>query len=379
LHYGCEHNFHRTRGHLCRRHGAVRQEVRAMTYFSNSPADPAPRRIGFLGFDGVTTLDLTGPLEAFAAARIDDEQQSGRQCYETIIVGVSDKTFVSRSGATFKAQHTLRRAPEFDTIVIPGGVGLRNTETADTISEWLGKRASTTRRIVSICAGIYPLATAGLLDGRAVTTHWRYAGEVARAFPRLKVNSSAAFLIDGPFYTCGGGTAGIEMSLRMIEEDFGMRSALDVARELVMSLRPPGDEHQPTLPDHQTEIEDRLAELPGWITSRLRENLSVEVLAERACLCPRHFSRVFKRTFRSTPAEFVEQLRIAEAERRLATQKTTIESIAASVGFKSAEVFRRAFERRHGLTPSRFQRESRLNAAKALEANRGALNPAVSQ
>lgn len=338
-----------------------------MTYFSTTLLETGPKRIGFLGFNGVTTLDLTGPLEAFAAARIQDEQHSGSPCYETAIVGVEDKTFVSRSGATFKAQHTLQRAPEFDTIVIPGGIGLRNTETATTIRQWLEKRASTTRRIVSICAGIYPLASTGFLDGRTVTTHWRYAGEVARAFPRLKVNSSAAFLIDGPFYTCGGGTAGIEMSLRMIEEDYGMRSALDVARELVMSMRPPGDEHQPTLPDHQTEVEDRLAELPGWITSRLRENLSVEVLAERACLCPRHFSRVFKRTFQSTPAEFVEQLRIAEAERRLATQRTTIESIAASVGFKSAEVFRRAFERRHGLTPSRYQRESRLKAAQGAQ------------
>ena len=134
-----------------------------------------------------------------------------------------------------------------------------------------------------------------------------------------------------------------------------------------MSLRPAG-EKRPSMLEYQAGVEDRLAELPGWITSRLQENLSVEVLAERACLCPRHFSRLFKRTFQSTPGDFVEQLRISEAERRLATQRTTIESVAASVGFKSAEVFRRAFERRLGQTPSRFQKAVRLNATKSQEA-----------
>jgi transcriptional regulator GlxA family with amidase domain len=139
-----------------------------------------------------------------------------------------------------------------------------------------------------------------------------------------------------------------------------------------MSLRPAVTNAVSTTPRIRRVSKIASLSLPGWITSRLQENLSVEVLAERACLCPRHFSRVFKRAFQSTPAEFVEQLRISEAERRLATQRTTIESIAASVGFKSTEVFRRAFERRHGLTPSRYQRESRLNAAKSAMPERSA-------
>lgn len=342
--------------------GIPHQRVRRRS--SPGVADPAPgvpKRVGFVGFDGMTTLDLTGPLEAFAVAHVADEQHRTRRCYEAIIVAVQGKTFVSRSGATFKAQHTIRRAPEFDTIVIPGGAGLRDTELGSAITDWLLSRAATTRRIVSVCAGIYPLARTGLLDGRAATTHWRDAREVARAFPRIKVNSSAAFLVDGPFYTSGGGTAAVEMSLGMIADDYGVRTALDVARELVMSLRPAGDEQQPAHADYQPAVEDRLAELPAWITSRLQENLSVDVLAERACLCPRHFSRIFKRTFQSTPAEFVEQLRISEAARRLATQRATIESVAASVGFKNTEVFRRAFERRHGQTPGRFQKQLRLN------------------
>ena len=332
-----------------------------MSYVPRRVADPTPKVIGFLGFDGVTTLDLTGPLEAFATARHDQEDDRQR-CYRTLLIGVSRKTFKSRSGVTFKTQHTLDTAPALDTIVIPGGLGLRAGETTDKIATWLQQRAPGTRRIASVCAGIYPFARTGLLDERPVTTHWRYAGDVARAFPRLRMNSAASFLGDGTHYTCGGGTAPIEMSLAMIEEDYGSLTAIAVARELVMSLRPAGNEQNVDVSAHASDVQDRLAELPGWITSRLGEKLSVEVLAERACICPRHFSRLFKKTFRTTPASFVEQLRIGEAERRLATRRASIESIAAAVGFKSAEVFRRAFARQIGQTPSGFQRQSQRNA-----------------
>lgn len=346
-----------------------------MTYFSRTTPGDTPKAVGFLGFDGVTTLDLTGPLEAFATPHRGADQRSRTPCYETMVIGVTGKSFASRSGVIMKAQHTLRSAPELDTIVVPGGVGLRESETTETIAEWLRTRAASTRRIVAICAGIFPVARTGLLDGRSVTTHWRHITDVARMFPRLQVNSAASFLIDRPFYTCGGGTAGMEMSLAMIEEDYGGPTALSVAREMVMSLRPPGGERTGIASDYQAGVEDRLAELPGWITSRLQENLSVEVLAERACLCPRHFSRLFKQTFRRTPAEFVEQMRISEAERRLLTQRATIESVAASVGFKSAEVFRRAFERRLGTTPGRFKKESRLKMKNAAASSGGSSLP----
>ena len=330
-----------------------------MTYFSKvGPTESSPKLIGFIAFDGMTTLDLTGPLEAFAIARTDRGHRRTEPCYRTAIIAVAGKTVVSRSGATFKAKYTLQNAPAVDTIIIPGGVGLRDAETTEAIAAWLTQHAEITRRVGCISAGIYPVAATGMLDGRSVTTHWRHDGDVARAFPRLRMNAAAAFVRDQAFYTSSGGTAGIEMSIAMIGEDFGSRTVLAVARELVMSVRPAGEERPVDASSYQAGVEERLAELPGWITSRLQENLSVEALAERACLCPRHFSRLFKRTFQSTPGDFVEQLRISEAERRLATQRATIESVAAAVGFKSAEVFRRAFERRIGLTPSRYRLRS---------------------
>ncbi|MFL6529618.1 MAG: GlxA family transcriptional regulator [Chthoniobacterales bacterium] len=328
-----------------------------MTYYSNFPPEEKPRkRVGFVAFDGVTTLDLTGPLDAFALARSED----GDCCYETVLIGVANKTFVAASGAMFKAQCTLKTAPALDTIIIPGGAALRQSETSDAIAAWLREHEPTTRRIASVSAGIYPLAQSGLIDGRHVTTHWRFAQNVAATFRGIAVNDTGSFINDGKFYTCGGGTAGIEMSLALIQEDCGARTALRLARELVVSLRPAGgDDHTVSNSPEQWGAEDRLAEMPAWITSRLRADLSVEKLAERACLCPRHFSRIFKRRFHITPAEFVEQLRVTEAARRLAAHNSTIDEIAGSVGFKSADVFRRAFERRYGIAPKRFQRQLR--------------------
>ena len=327
-----------------------------MTYFSREDEDRAPKLVGFIGFDGMSSFDLLGSLEAFAAARTTQADGASRACYEAFVIGVDSKSFVSGSGAVMKAQYTIRTAPPLDTIVIPGGDGLRSSDLGGKIAAWLVERAKKTRRIATISAGIYPLASTGLLNGRTVTTHWRLAHDVSRAFPALTVSNAASFVKSERFYTCGGGVAGMEMSLALIEEDFGPRTALAVARELSIDLRAPGAAHQVPIPQHQPGPAERLAELPTWITSRLHRDLTVEVLAERACLSPRHFYRLFKETFGRTPAAFVEQLRINEAHRRLAAQRGNVESVASSVGFKSPAVFRRAFGRQLGFPPSRVLR-----------------------
>ena len=324
------------------------------------------KRIGFLGFDRIASLDLTGPLEAFAAARADDAAGGDRPRYELSIIGASGKNFTSESGVSFKAHHSIDTAPPLDTIVVPGGAGVQGGETLRSIAAWLQSRAGLTRRIVAVCTGIYPLAASGLLDGRRVTTHWRFTRELSRQFPTLHVNATASFLKDGPFYTCGGGTAAIEMTLSLIDEDFGSQVALGVARELVMRLRPAGDDECSIDPSqYQSGPTERLAELPAWIVAHLRTDLSVEALADRAGVCPRHFSRLFKQVFNSTPADFVEQLRLGEARRRLLIPRNSVEAVALSVGFKSTDAFRRAFERRLGITPSAFRKRFQFKAGAA--------------
>ncbi len=258
-----------------------------------------PKRIGLIGFDGVVAIDLAGPADVFAKP----------------------------------------------------------------LREFLKARARHTRRIVSICTGLYALAGTGLLAGRKVTTHWHHAQKIARSFPELHVDDNAIFLKDGPFYTSAGATAGIDLSLSLIEEDYGPRVAMTVARELVVYLKRSGGQEQYSEPlKFQTQSVSRLSDLMTWIMGHLNEDLPLEVLASKACLCPRHFWRRFKAEFGCSPTDFVEKLRLDEARRRLSTTDDSVEHIGLSVGFKSADAFRRAFERRLEINPRDYRQRFRTSA-----------------
>ncbi|MGZ5002501.1 MAG: GlxA family transcriptional regulator [Chthoniobacterales bacterium] len=315
-----------------------------------------PRVIGILGFDGVATLDFVEPLEAFKAARIFDNVFGARPCYEVITLGLSSHGFTSESGLAFKSDKRIDEIRSIDTILIPGGDGAQVSEIRDQIASWLRQKGGRMRRIAAVCAGIYPLAQSGLLDGAQVTTHWRCARDVGQRFPKLRVNYVGSFSRDGRFFTCGGGKAALEMTLALIDDDYGPQVSREVAREFVVRLKPSGSNDSLVCPpQEQCAATDRLADLPTWILAHLDEDLSLKVLAEKAALCPRHFRRLFRRVFNVAPAEFVERLRLGEARRRLLGPRTTIKSVADSVGFRSADVFRRAFERRLGMSPSKFR------------------------
>jgi transcriptional regulator GlxA family with amidase domain len=229
------------------------------------------------------------------------------------------------------------------------------------VAGWMKQRAKTTRRIASVCTGIYGLAATGLLDGRRVTTHWRFAADVARRFPALRMNPNALFVKDAQFYTSAGVTAGIDLALAMIEEDFGSKVALAAAREMVVYLKRAGGQEQYSEPlQFQTKSSDRFAELVTWMTNNPTAAMSVEILARRASLSPRQFFRRFKEHFGSSPAMFVETLRLNEARRRLSAGELSIDTVAESVGFKGRDSFRRAFTRRFRVTPSKFRRNFAL-------------------
>jgi len=313
------------------------------------------RRIGFLVFEGVTALDFVGPMEAFAAASAASGE--GRS-YELAVIGLTRKPVAAESGLISTPHHSLDSAPAFDTIVVPGGSGLRKPQINARIAAWLKRRVPTTRRIASVCTGIYGLAPTGLLDGRRVTTHWAFAADVSRKFPKLLVDANSLFLKDGKFYTSAGVTSGIDLSLALIEEDLGPSIALAAARELVVYLKRPGGQAQYSEPlQFQARAADRFADLAAWVPANLRRPLSVETLARRANLGVRHFSREFRRIFNMTPAQFIEHHRLDEARRRLVLPRANVASVAESVGFKSADAFRRAFERRFGVAPSSYRKQ----------------------
>ena len=279
-------------------------------------------------------------------------------------MGLSDRHFSSESGVLFKPHTTLSSVPKLDTLIIPGGRGLRHPATQKAVAEWVKGQAGKFRRVATVCTGVYGLAPTGLLDGRRVTTHWRFARAFAEQFPRLRVDASALFIKDGPFYTCAGVTAGIDLALSLIEEDYGPSVALAVARELVVYLKRPGGQDQYSAPlRFQTRSADCFADLAAWMQGHLQDDLSVEALAARARLCPRHFTRRFKNTFGATPGTFVEDLRLGEARERLSMADQRIESVARSVGFRSSDAFRRAFERRYGVNPTSYRQ--RFHARRA--------------
>ncbi|MEO7165871.1 MAG: helix-turn-helix domain-containing protein [Spartobacteria bacterium] len=321
-----------------------------------------PLRIGIVGFDQVDALDLVGPAEAFASAQVDDARGNPGPAYEVVILGLTSARFVAESGIVFQPRTTLRAAPRLDTIIIPGGAGLRRADTTRAVVRWIQERAGKTRRVVSICTGIYALAASGLLDGRRVTTHWRFAADVARRFPNLRVQPNSLFTRDGNFCTSAGVTAGIDLTLALIEEDLGRQAALRVARDLVVYMKRPGGQDQYSEPlRFQTMATDRLAELASWIATNPQRDLSIPVLAGRACLSPRHFVRRFKTAFGQSPGAFVQDRRLDEARRRLTAENISIDAIAASVGFQSTDAFRRAFRHRFRITPTRYRRNFGLD------------------
>jgi transcriptional regulator GlxA family with amidase domain len=312
-----------------------------------------PKRIGLIGFDRVTALHLVGPADAFSAAALDDGYGGRIPCYEVWTVGIESKRFDGESGVAFTALTTLNDAPEFDTIIVAGGSGIRADGVSDAIASWILLRAGSTRRIGAICTGIFGLAPTGLLDGRDVTVHWRSASDLARRFPRLKVDHRKALVRSGHYFTSSGLSAGINLSLAMISEDYGPHVAQSVSRDLALSPTEHVREDTARSVSSDTYPTDKFADLVAWIVRNLDSDLSVEALARRACICPSHFSKAFKSVFGETPSNFVENLRLNEARRRLSKQQKTLRSVATSVGFKDGAAFQRAFERRFGTRPSR--------------------------
>lgn len=329
-----------------------------MTHVSGTP-----RRIGLLGFDSVQALDLVGPMDAFrsdalatggfgAAGASGSDQMPP---YETIVIGLHGKRFTASSGLVMCADTVLPATPSLDTLLIPGGAGLRLSDVADRAADWIKSQAPHIRRVVSVCTGIYGLAPTGLLDGRRVTTHWSFVRDVQQRFPKLRVESDAIFLKDGCFYTSAGVSAGIDLALALIEEDLGPSAALAVAREMVVYFKRPGGQDQFSEPlQYQLKATDRFADLVAWIQSHLRADLSVDALAARTFLSPRQFARAFVAQFGTTPAAFVEEARLGDASRRLSSRAVGVAGIARSVGYASEDVFRRAFERRFGVTPRQY-------------------------
>ena len=225
------------------------------------------------------------------------------------------------------------------------------------------RAAVTARRVASVCTGAFILAAAGLLDGRAATTHWRHAAALQRHYPRVRVDGDRIFIRDGAVWTSAGITAGIDLALALIEADLGRDTARAAAGQLVVYHRRPGGQSQFSELLALDPPSDRIRQALGFARAHLHEPLPVERLASAACLSPRQFGRAFLAETGQTPAKAIERLRAEAARLRLESSQEPIELIARDVGFADPERMRRSFLRVFGQPPQALRRVARVAAA----------------
>lgn len=302
-------------------------------------------------FDDVQSLDVTGPLDVFAAAN----SITGTPHYATTTATGDGLPIRTTSGLTITPDTALADTPPADTLLVPGGAGARQPQ-PHTV-DWLRDHAHTATRLVSVCTGAFLLADAGLLRGRTVTTHWAHCDHLATRHPDLTVDPQPIYIRDGTVTTSAGVTSGIDLALALVEDDLGRTTALAVARELVVFLRRPGNQTQfATHLRAKTARRRPLRDIQQWITDHPDADLTVDTLAHRANLSPRQFARTFTAETGATPGQYVDQTRLETARRLLEDTDHTIDHVAHRSGYRTTEAMRRAFHRTLGTSPAEYRR-----------------------
>jgi transcriptional regulator GlxA family with amidase domain len=304
------------------------------------------RRIAFLIYPDFQLLDAAGPIAAFEIA---ERYKPGS--YELRICAATPGLVASSSGATMLAG-PLGRAAALDTLVVVGGDGSRAAALSLKTRRYIQSCAKRARRTTSVCSGAYLLAAAGLLDGKDATTHWSRTFDFKRSFPKVHVLPDRIFVKAGRIWTSAGITAGIDMSLALIEDDLGESIARQTARQLVVYHRRPGGQSQFSALLGMERANGRFAGLLDHVRNNLCEPHRVEKLAEYACMSSRNFSRAFLAETGMSPAKAVERLRAETARGALAGNTRAIKEVARLCGFGSAERLRRTFRRVFGVSPS---------------------------
>ncbi len=336
-------------------------------------ATPAPRRVVILGVAPVQLLDLVGPAEVLAQAGRLHAAGQGQPVpvplYDIACHVVAGPGLVQTSaGLAFSpmaSEASLLGLEALDTLIVVGGEGARERTSDPRLQKLVRHLAPKAERLVGVCTGTFILAAAGLLDGRRVTTHWRFCAELSRRHPGLQVDPEPIFIRDGHVWTSAGVTAGMDLVLALVEEDHRHALALAVARELVLFLRRPGDQKQfSSVLATQSQGGSRFGALIAWLAENLHRPLSVEAMAGRACLSPRQFARVFREETGLTPARFLERMRVEAARQRLEAGRGELAAVVESCGFGTEETMRRAFIRQLGASPGNYRDRFRRNAVR---------------
>ncbi|WP_394827830.1 GlxA family transcriptional regulator [Pendulispora albinea] len=318
------------------------------------------RTVGFLLLDRAPALNVNGPAEVFSAANHALEDEGGG--YDLVFLSDTGGLVRTTSGIAIATQALATFDPaQLDTLIVVGGAEAEAFVRDLALIAWIKRASKTARRTCSVCKGAFLLAAAGLLDGRRAVTHWCEVAVLQGMYPDVHVELDPIYLQDGRIWTSAGMTAGIDLALALVEDDYGRRTSLRIAKDLVVFLRRPGGQAQfSSALAAQTRLvagsEDaKLGELPAWIADNLHADLSVEVLAKAVGMTPRTFARNFARWHGGTPAKLVEDLRVEAACRHLENGDRAIKRIADLCGFGDEERMRRAFLRRLGVPPAIYR------------------------
>ena len=313
------------------------------------------RRVLIVVVPPLRTLDLFGPLEVFSDA---NRLSGGDPAYKvSIISGGANRVVLSHLATPVYTDLTFREyRGSVDTLLVAGVDSDSQIRYEADFLDWLRDQSQKSRRFGSICTGALILAKAGLLDGRRAATHWNWCSELAQDYPKVTVDPDPIYVRDGNCYTSAGVTAGIDLALALVEEDLGRSVALRVARMMVVFLVRQGGQSQFSATLAAQTCEHRpLAELLARLPENIRRHLSVDKLAQEVGMSPRNFARLFRQQVGKTPGRHIEDLRLEAARRQLESTSRTLDEVAAASGFGSAEILRRVFNRRLGVTPARYR------------------------
>jgi len=310
-------------------------------------------------FDGVQSLDVTGPLEVFAGANAwQSRRDPDRPVYRIRTASPGGGPVRTSSGLRLAPDGDLYGTTGPDVLLVPGGEGARHAD-PDLVA-WLRAHGTRAGRLVSVCTGAFLLAEAGLLDRRRVTTHWAYCATLAARFPEVTVDPDPIFVTDGNVITSAGVTAGIDLALALVEDDLGRDAALDIARHLVVFLRRPANQAQfSTQLAAQLADREPLRDVQHWIADHPAADLSVQTLASRASLSPRQFARAFAAEVGMPPGRYVDRVRLEAARRRMEDTADGVEETARRCGYGTPEAMRRAFIRALGVSPAEYRNRFR--------------------
>jgi len=319
----------------------------------------APRRIVILAYPGMQSLDLAGPLEVFHGAgeliRAEGRDAPG---YRVEIVAKEAAPLSTTSGLSIVPAATLTDTRgRIDTLIVPGGTGRTLAAGDPELLAWIRDASRRARRTAGVCTGAFLLADAGLLEGRRATTHWAWSEALAERHPGVEVDPDPIFIRDGDMWTSAGVTAGMDLALALVEDDHDRELALTIARHLVLFLRRPGNQSQfsATLVSQEPRREP-LREMQRYVIENPAGEHTVEAMAERVHMSPRHFARAFRAEAGITPARYVERVRLEAARRRLEESSEPIGAIARACGFGTPESMRRSFLRALEVGPAEYRR-----------------------